>query len=254
MQSLGDRMKGYERAYRTTLPPRTWTVVRLDGRAFHTWTRGLERPYSLAMIDAMGFGMTELCKELAGAVVAYCQSDEISLVLSDFTREDTQAFYDGQVQKLVSVSASVLTAHFARRFPEREPAVFDARVFALPDRDEVRNYLLWRQQDARRNALNMLASAHFSPKELHGVDGAQRQAMLDGRGVELADVDARFLDGQTCHRERRVADVNYTDRGGFERTATGVERWVWVTQAAPTLDCRPGSFLDGLLPAEPLSA
>ena len=106
MQSLGDRMKGYERAYRTTLPPRTWTVVRLDGRAFHTWTRGLERPYSLAMIDAMGFGMTELCKELAGAVVAYCQSDEISLVLSDFTREDTQAFYDGQVQKLVSVSAS----------------------------------------------------------------------------------------------------------------------------------------------------
>ena len=78
---LLDRIQGYERAYRTTLPPRTWTVVRLDGRAFHTWTRGLERPFSLAMIDAMGFGMTELCKELAGAVVAYCQSDEISLVL-----------------------------------------------------------------------------------------------------------------------------------------------------------------------------
>lgn len=249
--SLGDRMKDCERAYRTSLPQRTWTVVRLDGRAFHTWTKGLERPFSLPLVEAMAVGMKEVCKEMAGAVVAYCQSDEISVVLSDFGRRDTQAFYDGQVQKIVSVSASILTAYFARLFPDRRPAMFDSRVFALPGRDEVRNYFLWRQQDARRNAISMLASAHFSHKQLHGVSVAQRRLMLEEMGVDVSAVDARFLNGQTCHRDRRIADVTYTDHSGVERTVEGVERWIWTTQAAPTLDCQPDSFLDDLLPGDP---
>lgn len=244
-------MKDYEREYRTALPPRTWTVVRLDGRAFHTWTKGLERPFSPPLVDAMGVGMTELCKELAGTVVAYCQSDEISLVLSDFGRRNTQAFYDGQVQKIVSVSASVLTAHFARLFPDRRLAMFDSRVFALPDRYEVRNYLLWRQQDAQRNAISMLASARYSHKQLHGVPVSERRMMLQADGVDLAAVDPRFLNGQTCHRERRLSDVDYTDRHGVRHHVEGVKRWVWTTQAAPTLDCQPGTFLDSVLPGDP---
>jgi tRNA(His) 5'-end guanylyltransferase len=251
MSDLADRMKDYERAHRTTLPPRAWTVVRLDGRAFHTWTQGLERPFSSRLVDAMGIGMLEVCKELAGTVIGYGQSDEVSLVLSDFGRADTQAFHDGQVQKLVSVSASIITAHFARQFPDRNPAMFDARVFALPNRDEVRNYLLWRQQDARRNAIGMIASAYFSHEQLHGVPVAQRRIMLEDVGVDISALDARFLNGQTCHRELRLSDVTYTDKHGVEHHVTGVERWAWETQAAPTLDCQPDTFLDRILPGDP---
>ncbi|MBE2315823.1 tRNA(His) guanylyltransferase Thg1 family protein [Solirubrobacter sp. CPCC 204708] len=208
--TLRDRMKAYEHEHRTALPSRTWTVVRLDGRAFSTWTAGLPLPYSTRLIGAMGRGMAELCRELAGAVIGFAQSDEISLVLSDFARPGTQAMFGGGVQKLVSVSASILTAHFARSFGDREPATFDARVFTLPDRDEVRNYLLWRQADGRNNA----------------------RLMLGQRGGDVRTADPRFLHGQVCRREEAG----------------------WTVRPAPTLDCQPGTFLDSVIPSDPVVA
>ncbi|MDA0172194.1 hypothetical protein OJ998_24035 [Solirubrobacter taibaiensis] len=206
---LPDRMKAYELEHRASLPPRTWTILRLDGRAFGTWTRGLQWPYSTRFIGAMGRGMAELCESLSGTVIGYAASDEISLVLTDFAKPDTEPMFGGQVQKLVSISASILTAHFARSFIERDVATFDARVFTLPYRDEVRNYLLWRQASARNNARNT----------------------LEARGGAPATADPRFVDGQTCHRTQAFA------------------RWVWEVQPAPTLDCQPGTFLEDVLPA-----
>lgn len=251
IDSLGDRMKGYEREARTVLPPRSWTVIRLDGRAFHTWTKGLARPFDEQLIRQIGACMKVLCEEIAGTVIGYCQSDEISLIVSDFQRPTTQAFYGGQVQKIASVSASILTANFARGFPNRPPAVFDSRVFTLPDRDEVRNYLLWRQRDAQRNAISMLASESFSAKQLHGVPVDERRAMLERAGVNFAAVNPSFLNGQTCHRTRRVEDVHWTDSRGDVQIAENVERWAWVWQTARPLDCQPLSFLDSNLPADP---
>jgi tRNA(His) 5'-end guanylyltransferase len=223
MSSLGERIKTYERAHRTTLPARAWTVVRLDGRSFSRWTSGLQWPYSTRMINAMGHGMAELCAELGGAVIGFAQSDEISIVLSDFAHPSTEPMFGGNVQKLVSVSASILTAHFARSFSDREPATFDARVFTLPDRDEVRNYLLWRQSSGRNNA----------------------RLTLEQRAADPTSADHRFLRGQTCHRERRSEEIVHEGR------AQTVTREVWTVRAALDLDCRPGTFLDAVLPSDP---
>src|ERR1039458_2712400 len=103
---LGERMKLYEWVSRTSLPPRCYTVVRIDGRAFHSWTRGLERPYDLRMVEAMGETTRLLSEHIAGCILGYTQSDEISLVLQDCSGPNTEAWFGGQVQKICSTAAS----------------------------------------------------------------------------------------------------------------------------------------------------
>jgi len=110
---LGKRMKTqYELRTRTWLPRRTYTIIRLDGKAFHTFTRGMERPYDERFMNAMDYTAMHLCLEIQGAQMAYVQSDEISILLTDFDKITTDAWFDGQVQKMVSVSASMATAKF----------------------------------------------------------------------------------------------------------------------------------------------
>jgi tRNA(His) 5'-end guanylyltransferase len=199
-------MKGYEAKARLTLPRRTLAAIRIDGRAFHTWTRGLERPYSTEMLDAMAATTVALCEEVSGSVFAYTQSDEISILVQDFAKADTQPWFGGSVQKVCSVAASVATAHFARLFPDRPPAFFDARVFPLSSRVEAVNYLVWRQRDAVRNAVSMLAGHHFSSKSLHGLSNDQRYDKLAAHGVDVSAHDPRFLHGQSPESLVEVAD------------------------------------------------
>src|SRR5262249_45011362 len=111
--ALGDRMKSqYENRAKTFLPRRTYTVIRIDGKAFHSYTRGLDRPYDQRLMDDMTATAGFLCQEIAGARLAYCQSDEISVILTDFDKVSTQAWFDGGAQKITSVSASLATAKF----------------------------------------------------------------------------------------------------------------------------------------------
>ncbi len=164
---LGARMKEfYEDALRIVLPRRTYVVVRVDGRAFHGFTRELERPYSRPLADALDQAALALCQEMIGCRFAYGQSDEYSFLLTDFETEDARLWFDGNVQKTVSVGASVFTAAFNRSFPSARPASFDARVIVIPQRAEVEKYFIWRQLDASANSLNMLASAHYGHAEL----------------------------------------------------------------------------------------
>ncbi|MFH1568914.1 MAG: tRNA(His) guanylyltransferase Thg1 family protein [Gemmatimonadota bacterium] len=188
--SLGDRMKTYEQVARTGLMRRTPVIIRLDGKAFHTFTRRMKRPWDERLHACMWSAAQVLCQEVQGCKLAYVQSDEISLLLTDWEMFNTEAWFGNQVQKMVSVAASVCTAAFARAHLEefwtdelwmdgempRFPA-FDARCFNLP-KEEVANYFLWRQQDATRNSLTMLAQAHFSHKQLHCKDGNAKQDML----------------------------------------------------------------------------
>src|SRR5271167_4207704 len=102
---LGDRMKRHEKATSFTLPCRTYTILRVDGRAFHTWTRGLTKPYDLDMMSCMDAAAITLCKEISGAQFAFVQSDEISILLTDFADVTSQAWFDGNIQKTVSVAA-----------------------------------------------------------------------------------------------------------------------------------------------------
>jgi tRNA(His) guanylyltransferase len=197
--SLGDRMKEqYENRTRFFLPRRTYTIVRVDGKAFHTWTRGLERPYSTAFQDAIDVTALRLCAEMQGSCFAFTQSDEISILLTDFAKPTSAAWFDGNLQKIVSVAASVATRAFnleADRMKKQPNAAFDARAFTIPDYVEVENYFIWRQKDAERNSIQMLAQSLASHKELHGLAIPQQQDLIHARGDNWNNHPARFKRG-----------------------------------------------------------
>jgi len=189
--ALGNRMKGYEAVSKTKLLRRTPVIIRLDGKAFHTWIRQLSavdntldiEPYSGVMHDCMRETTKYLMDNIQNAVFAYSQSDEISILLNDWKRLTTDQWFDGSIQKIASVSASMATVAFneeSRRcvfYPPVSPALFDSRVFNVP-KEEVVNYFVWRQQDATRNSINMLGQFYFSHKQLHGKNVSQVQDML----------------------------------------------------------------------------
>lgn len=199
--SLGDRMKSfYEDRCAPSLLRRAYTVFRVDGRAFHTFTRGLKRPYDEELAADMDATAAELCAGIMGAKLAYVQSDEISVVVTDFDDLRTQAWFDYGVQKMCSVSASMATRAFNQRRQDRQPgsrwAEFDSRVFQLPNLTEVENYLIWRQQDATRNSISMAAQSMIPHKELLGVSSSGKMDAMHARGVNWNNYDPGFKRGR----------------------------------------------------------
>lgn len=212
---LGNRMKTfYEQIPKTRLMRRTPVVIRIDGKAFHTFTRGFKRPFDDVLIKTMQETAKYLCENIQGCSLAYTQSDEISLLLIDYQRFETSAWFDYEVQKMCSVSTSMATLAFNKYFAvnydewgeENLPdwdlgstydkveesllklddayskalkigAMFDARVFNIP-REEVCNYFYWRQLDASRNSIQMVGQANFSHKELQQKSCNDIQDML----------------------------------------------------------------------------
>lgn len=192
MRTLGDRIKeNYENRSKTYLTRRTPVIVRLDGRAFHTFTRKFDSPFSEKLSDAMIGTAKALCEDVAGARLAYVQSDEISLLLHDYNKFDTAAWYDYAIQKVVSVTASIATAHFNRLIDVPQLAMFDSRAFNIPE-EEVNNYFIWRQKDWERNSVAMLAQSMFSPKELHGCNREKMIAMCAERGEQWGNLSDRW--------------------------------------------------------------
>lgn len=208
--SLGDRMKGYESIPRNYLTRRIPIIIRLDGKAFHTFTRGMKKPFDNILMESMWETAKYLCENIQGCKVAYTQSDEISLLLTDYESIDTCAWFDNNIQKMVSISASMATLAFNTTFrhlvknrimlpatidfmPDQKQdiyyknynlyhnkintALFDSRVFSLP-KEEVVNYFIWRQQDATRNSIQMVGQANFSHKQLHKKSCDDIQEML----------------------------------------------------------------------------
>jgi tRNA(His) guanylyltransferase len=179
-----------------------------------------------------------LCQQIQGARIGYTQSDEISLLLTDFATRQTEAWFDGNVQKIVSIAASLATA----KFNECRPAVgvsgrlafFDARVFTIPQDLEVINYFLWRQRDAVRNSISMLAQAHFSAKQLHGKSTGVMQEMLWAEhGVNWNDEAPRFKRGTIVVPRWKTEEVRYTDKRDQQEHVTETQRRRWVIEAAP---------------------
>jgi len=205
--AIGDRMKAqYEDRTRYFVPRRTYTILRVDGKAFHSYCRHMERPYDKRFMVAMDMVTAEMLREIAGAEFAYVQSDEISILLTDFAKPSTQAWFDGNIQKMASVAAGLATGYFnALMLDETQRVVkgvlnktigtFDARVFTIPDHIEVENYFIWRQQDAVRNSIQMLAQHYYSPKQLHGKNCSELQDMIHDKGDNWNDHSARFKRG-----------------------------------------------------------
>lgn len=226
--SLGDRMKGnYENRSKTYLTRRTPCIIRLDGKAFHSFTKGLKRPYDSVFHKTMNSTLLYLCKNIQGCKFGYTQSDEITLVLTDFDTITTDAWFDYSVQKICSISASMATLAFNRYFKQyaeeaidaicamqdqdieakylatlnkclESGALFDSRCFSIPE-DEVANCLIWRQQDATRNAIQMLGQTYFSHNQLDKKSCAEIQEMLwQEKGINFNDMPAEFKRGVCC--------------------------------------------------------
>ncbi len=201
--SLGDRMKRqYEDRTRYTLPRRTYTILRLDGRAFHTYCRGLDKPFDYGFMRDMDYTALHLCEQLQGSALAFVQSDEISILLTDFSTITTDAWFDANIQKMVSVAASIGTAYFNSL--RLSLATFDARVFTIPDRIEVENYFIWRQQDATRNSIQMVAQSLYSHKELHGKNVNEQQELIFRKGQNWNEYPVSAKRGRAvCYRDTR---------------------------------------------------
>lgn len=179
MKDLEERMKNnYEHRFRTYLPRRTNVIIRLDGKAFHTFTRGCEKPFDKNIITSFDYTAIELLNNVQNCKLAYTQSDEISLLLTDYDNLETEAWFDNNIQKMVSVSASLATARFNEVYPSSKTALFDSRVFVIPEKEEVANYFLWRHKDCARNSISMIAQSLFSHKELHGISIKEQIEMI----------------------------------------------------------------------------
>lgn len=197
---ISDRMKLYEgQEIDRKLIPLLPVMVRLDGKAFHNWTKDLEKPFSLTLHRWMQTTTTILMRETC-AKVGYTQSDEITLLLySPDIRKQT--YFDGKIQKLTSVICSLCTAHFNRMVDQsfvcgRPVAMFDCRVWNVPNLVEAANCILWRMQDAERNGVQMLGRAHFSHKQLLNKKSGDIIDMLRNKGVEYHDLFPSFKYGQ----------------------------------------------------------
>ena len=220
--ALGDRMKRYEETTRFTLPRRTYTILRVDGRAFHSFTRGLEKPYDKNFMQLMDVAAIALCEQISGSQFAYVQSDEISVLAVDFAATDTQSWFDGNIQKWASIGASIATMAFnyglmamkgtslaidESPIAKKQPmAVFDARVFIIPDLIEVENYFVWRQQDAERNSVMMLARAYASHKQLAGKNRAAQHEIIHNAGDNWAKHPVEFKHGRVIRRAQNDAE------------------------------------------------
>lgn len=221
---LDKRMKRYEAISDIKLIRRMPVIIRIDGIAHHTFTRKFNKPFDSIYMNAMHETMKYLCENIQGCVLGYTQSDEITLVLVDYKRLESDAWFDNRVEKICSAAASMATMIFNREFTkiakafvdENEDnddlynycdvliraidkgAMFDARCFNVP-REDVTNNLYWRQLDAIRNSIQMVGQANFSSKELHKKNLAKILNMLsEERHIEWTDLPTIQKRGCCC--------------------------------------------------------
>tara|TARA_R110000765_G_scaffold7963_2_gene25973 strand:- start:12136 stop:12942 length:807 start_codon:yes stop_codon:yes gene_type:complete len=234
--SLGDRCKAYEGIYKQYLPQNQYYVCRIDGKSFHNYTKGCDRPFDSDLIDAMQKTMVALCKEIQGAVFGYTQSDEITIVFTDTQSITSEIWFGGNIQKIVSIAASTATSSFntirnqqaqewfgkhakdlthdqllteqKNRFKQ---ARFDARVYSVSTREEVLNHLYWRQQDASKNSVQMLARSLFSHKECQNKNGSELQDMMMlEKGMNWNDIGTVKKRGTACYRKMEIVQADLT--------------------------------------------
>lgn len=232
---LGVRMKTYyEQIPKTKLMRRCPVAIRIDGKAFHTFTRGFHKPFDEVLIKSMQETMKYLCQNIQGCVLGYTQSDEITLILVDYKNLNSDAFFDYEVQKMCSIAASMATMAFNKFFAEEvtsyevripydengclnkeyydqyavyhkatdKGAMFDARCFNIP-KEEVTNLIYWRQLDATRNSIQMVGQANFSHKQLQGKSCNMIQDMLmTEKGINWNDFPTHQKRGSCCIKKQ----------------------------------------------------
>jgi tRNA(His) 5'-end guanylyltransferase len=262
---LGKRMKTYyETIPKTRLMRRTPVAIRIDGKAFHTFTRGFGKPFDEILVHTMQHTMKYLCENIQGCVFGYTQSDEITLILIDYQTLTTDAWFDYEVQKMCSIAASMATLAFNRfferfvnsyydieyamQYPEQckpeeleciknycsamnKGAMFDARCFNIP-KEEVTNLIYWRQLDATRNSIQMVGQANFSHKELQGKSCNMIQDMLmTQKNINWNDFPTRLKRGSCCVKQTTKEDLTIERGFGEPEIRTKVTtKWIIDTE------------------------
>ena len=268
---LGTRMKEfYETVPKTRLVRRMPVAIRIDGKAFHTFTRGFEKPFDTVLIETMQDTMKYLCENIQGCVLGYTQSDEITLILVDYQTLDTSAWFDYEVQKMCSIAASMATMAFNKYFNQKandwyytcpidtskdvlwtkymqsieKGAMFDARVFNIP-KEEVTNLVYWRQLDAARNSVQMVGQANFSHKELQGKTCNMIQDMLhEQKGINWNDFPTHMKRGSCCVRRE-----DWEGCSDFHDASYPRKKWVVDTEI-PMFRGEDRKYIDDLITFE----
>ena len=269
--NLGVRMKEfYEQIPKTKLMRRTPVAIRIDGKAFHTFTRGFRKPFDHILIKTMQETTKYLCENIQGCVLGYTQSDEITLILVDYQKLTSSAWFDYEVQKLCSISASMTTMAFNKYFAENvaneileyrtsmvpqcveiqqeikkyhdtlraavnKGAMFDARCFNIP-KEEVTNLIYWRQLDATRNSIQMVGQANFSHKELQNKTCNMIQDMLhEQKGINWNDYPT------VCKRGSACIYTEYANMNGSHNSG-----WI-IDKEMPILKGEDRAYVDNLV-------
>ena len=266
---LGIRMKTfYEGIPKTKLMRRTPVAIRIDGKAFHTFTRGFDKPFDMVLVRSMQRTTQYLCENIQGCVFGYTQSDEITLILVDYKKLTSSAWFDYEVQKMCSIAASMATMAFNKFFVEEvshwrkqafptnylgqnydppsekvlsllnvygkaieKGAMFDARCFNIP-KEEVTNLIYWRQVDAARNSVQMVGQANFSHNELQDKTCNMIQDMLhEQRGINWNDYPASLKRGSAVIKQT---------------TENGRTYW-YIDQDMPILKSENRKYVDDLV-------
>ena len=276
---LGTRMKEYEQRNQYYLQKRTPVAIRVDGRSFHTFTKGFQRPFDDVLMKSMQETAKYMCENIQGAKFAYVQSDEITIILTDYDTLETDCWFNYRTDKLCSIAASMATMIFNKIFKEKvenfieeggafslaqlnynqmkmEPylkaiekgAMFDARCFNIP-KEEVTNLIYWRQLDATRNSIQMVGQANFSHKELQNKSCNDIQNMLhEQKGINWNDYPTVYKRGTACIKNRKI--IEYLDE--FKVTAklmdsTKTENsWIIDTEM-PILKGENRAYVDDLV-------
>lgn len=260
--TLGDRMKLYEgQEASKILTPLLPILARIDGRSFHTFTKGMRRPFDRGMQKCMAETAKFLLEETQ-ALVAYTQSDEISLMYYR-DRIDSQNFFGGKVHKMVSTLAAMASVHFVKMIPEYfglpwcdALPTFDCRVWTVPNLDEAANVFVWRELDATKNSIAMAARHHFPHSRLQNLDGKQMQELLfQEAGVNWNDYDNHFKRGVYFRRKKVLKKLTAEELSSLpekhnarKNPELAVERWVTERVEMPPIrgvKNRPGALFFG---------
>lgn len=237
---LGKRMKTYyEQIPQSKLMRRCPVCIRIDGKAFHSYTRGFQKPFDSILVKTMQDTMKYLCENIQGCVLGYTQSDEITLILVDYKRLNSSAWFDYEVQKICSIAASMATMAFNKCFADNVvnfcsnakellsneefdkifgiygskvgKAMFDARCFNIP-KEEVTNLIYWRQLDATRNSIQMVGRSKFSHKQLENKSCSDIQDMLMNEyRINWNDIPVHLKRGSCC-----IKDAAEDGRGNWK--------------------------------------
>ena len=274
---LGTRMKEfYEQVPKTRLVRRMPVAIRIDGKAFHTFTKGFQKPFDEVLIKTMQETTKYLCENIQGCVFGYTQSDEITLILVDYKKLDTSAWFDYEVQKLCSISASMTTMAFNKFFYEnvrkfsfnrteapardkllntyldaiKKGAMFDARCFNIP-KEEVTNLIYWRQLDASRNSIQMVGQANFSHNELQNKSCNDIQDMLMlQKNINWNDFPTYQKRGsciiKSDEKETIIEDNIGTDGSIIGTKMTIRSKWI-IDKEMPILKGEDRAYIDNLV-------